>query len=87
MSHSASQTAMGASGQAADIGRGRPAVFPEASGAGEAHAHVAPTFYEFFAGGGMARAGLGPEWDCLFANDIDARKAASYAANFGSRGS
>lgn len=42
-----------------------------------------PTFYEFFAGGGMARAGLGPEWTCLFANDFDSKKAASYAANWG----
>jgi DNA (cytosine-5)-methyltransferase 1 len=42
------------------------------------------TFYEFFCGGGMARAGLGPEWTCLFANDIDRRKAAAYAANWGS---
>ncbi|MDX6018605.1 DNA cytosine methyltransferase [Shewanella indica] len=40
-------------------------------------------FYEFFAGGGMARAGLGSEWDCLFANDFDSKKAASYAANWG----
>jgi DNA (cytosine-5)-methyltransferase 1 len=42
-----------------------------------------PTFYEFFAGGGMARAGLGEGWKCLFANDIDAKKGASYAANWG----
>lgn len=42
-----------------------------------------PTFYEFFAGGGMARAGLGADWRCLFANDFDAKKAASYAANWG----
>lgn len=42
-----------------------------------------PSFYEFFAGGGMARAGLGEEWKCLFANDNDAKKAASYAANWG----
>jgi DNA (cytosine-5)-methyltransferase 1 len=42
-----------------------------------------PTYLEFFAGGGMARAGLGAGWRCLFANDIDARKAASYAANWG----
>ena len=28
-----------------------------------------PSFYEFFAGGGMARAGLGKGWTCLFAND------------------
>ncbi len=42
-----------------------------------------PTFYEFFAGGGMARAGLGEGWRCLFANDFDAIKAASYRANWG----
>lgn len=41
------------------------------------------SYYEFFAGGGMARAGLGERWACLFANDIDAKKAASYAANWG----
>jgi DNA (cytosine-5)-methyltransferase 1 len=41
------------------------------------------SFYEFFAGGGMARAGLGPDWCCLFANDFDAKKGASYAANWG----
>ena len=40
-------------------------------------------FYEFFAGGGMARAGLGPEWQCLFANDFDPKKAAAYRANWG----
>lgn len=42
-----------------------------------------PTFYEFFAGGGMARAGLGRKWRCLFANDFDLKKAAAYAANWG----
>ncbi len=42
-----------------------------------------PAFYEFFAGGGMARAGLGSAWSCLFANDFDPRKAAAYAANWG----
>ncbi|WP_374547783.1 DNA cytosine methyltransferase [Rhodoblastus sp.] len=41
------------------------------------------TFYEFFAGGGMARAGLGADWSCLFANDLDPDKAASYRANWG----
>lgn len=41
------------------------------------------SFYEFFAGGGMARAGLGEGWNCLFANDFDPKKAASYAANWG----
>ena len=41
------------------------------------------TFYEFFAGGGMARAGLGADWTCLFANDFDPKKAASYALNWG----
>lgn len=40
------------------------------------------SFYEFFAGGGMARLGLGPGWDCLFANDFDAVKAGTYRRNF-----
>ena len=31
----------------------------------------------------MVRAGLGPLWSCLFANDFDPKKAASYAANWG----
>jgi DNA (cytosine-5)-methyltransferase 1 len=42
-----------------------------------------PTFYEFFAGGGMARAGLGVGWTCLFANDIDPKKGAAYRDNWG----
>jgi DNA (cytosine-5)-methyltransferase 1 len=42
-----------------------------------------PAFYEFFAGGGMARAGLGDGWTCLFANDIDTKKGAAYTANWG----
>jgi DNA (cytosine-5)-methyltransferase 1 len=41
------------------------------------------TFLEFFAGGGMARLGLGPAWRCLFANDFDPMKRAAYGANFG----
>jgi DNA (cytosine-5)-methyltransferase 1 len=40
-------------------------------------------FYEFFAGGGMARAGLGDEWQCVFANDFDAMKVAAYRSNWG----
>lgn len=43
-------------------------------------------FYEFFAGGGMVRAGLGPNWSCLFANDIDPIKGASYERNWGAAG-
>ena len=42
-----------------------------------------PTFYEFFAGGGMARAGLGDGWTCLFANDFDSKKRDAYVANWG----
>lgn len=42
-----------------------------------------PEFYEFFAGGGMVRAGLGEGWTCRFANDLDPKKAAAYRANFG----
>ena len=41
------------------------------------------TFYEFFAGGGMVRAGLGPRWTCLFANDFDFKKASAYTENWG----
>ena len=40
------------------------------------------TFHEFFAGGGMARLGLGGGWQCAFANDFDPVKAATYRANF-----
>jgi DNA (cytosine-5)-methyltransferase 1 len=40
-------------------------------------------FYEFFAGGGMARAGLGQGWKCQFANDFDFKKAATYKLNWG----
>lgn len=39
-------------------------------------------FYEFFAGGGLARVGLGEHWDCLFANDISEKKGAAYQRNF-----
>ena len=42
-------------------------------------------YYEFFAGGGMARAGLGLGWNCLFANDIDEKKCASYVQNWGGK--
>jgi DNA (cytosine-5)-methyltransferase 1 len=40
-------------------------------------------WYEFFAGGGMARLGLGSDWKCTFANDICEKKASAYRANFG----
>jgi DNA (cytosine-5)-methyltransferase 1 len=42
-----------------------------------------PTFLEFFAGGGMARAGLGDSWECLFANDFNQMKVDAYEANWG----
>ena len=44
------------------------------------------SFYEFFSGAGMARAGLGDRWRCLFANDFDRKKAATYALNWGVEG-
>ena len=44
---------------------------------------IVGSFYEFFAGAGMARAGLGDRWRCLFANDFDRKKAATYALNWG----
>ncbi|WP_454718451.1 DNA cytosine methyltransferase [Caulobacter segnis] len=44
--------------------------------------NASPSFLEFFAGGGMARIGLGDGWTCAFANDFDAVKADTYRANF-----
>lgn len=41
------------------------------------------SFYEFFAGGGMARAGLGASWRCLFANDFDHKKGRVYQDYWG----
>ncbi|MBC7767999.1 MAG: DNA cytosine methyltransferase [Phycisphaerales bacterium] len=38
--------------------------------------------YEFFAGGGLARLGLEPDFACAFANDIEPAKAAAYRAAF-----
>lgn len=43
------------------------------------------SFLEFFAGGGMARAGLADGWRCLFANDFDPAKAAVYAKAWGNK--
>jgi len=40
-------------------------------------------WFEFFAGGGMARLGLGPRWTCTFANDISEKKASAYRQFFG----
>lgn len=45
-----------------------------------------PAFYEFFAGGGMARAGLGDGWTCEFANDFDFKKGLTYQDNWGTPG-
>ena len=39
--------------------------------------------YEFFAGGGLARLGLEPDFSCVFANDIDRAKIGAYRAAFG----
>ncbi|HTV56434.1 MAG TPA: DNA cytosine methyltransferase [Terriglobia bacterium] len=41
------------------------------------------TWYEFFAGGGLARLGLGAKWRCIFANEWCEKKAAAYRAYFG----
>jgi DNA (cytosine-5)-methyltransferase 1 len=41
------------------------------------------SFYEFFAGAGMARAGLGGQWQCLFANEFDLKKSVVYRDNWG----
>ena len=44
-----------------------------------------PTYLEFFAGGGMVRAGLGGRWKCQFANDFDPLKVQVYADNWGEK--
>ena len=41
------------------------------------------SYYEFFAGGGMVRAGLGKHWQCLLANDFDEKKTVTYGKNWG----
>ncbi len=40
------------------------------------------SYYEFFAGGGMSRLGLGNRWHCLMANDFSEKKASAYKVNF-----
>ncbi len=40
-------------------------------------------FAEFFAGGGMVRQGLGQNWQCVLANDIDPKKCETYRRNWG----
>jgi DNA (cytosine-5)-methyltransferase 1 len=47
------------------------------------HCDSGAAAYEFFAGGGMARLGLGDAWQVTFANDVDATKAAHYDRVFG----
>ena len=42
-----------------------------------------PTYYDFFCGGGMVNAGLGDDWECIFANDIDEKKLQVYRKNWG----
>ncbi|WP_395644851.1 DNA cytosine methyltransferase [Terricaulis sp.] len=46
------------------------------------HRDSGAPLYEFFAGGGLARLGLEPDFTCVFANDIDPAKAAAYRAAF-----
>lgn len=40
-------------------------------------------YYEFFSGVGMARQGLENDWQCIWANDFDPKKAETYTRNFG----
>jgi DNA (cytosine-5)-methyltransferase 1 len=42
--------------------------------------------WEFFAGGGLARLGLEPDFACAFANDIDPAKASAYRTAFSPAG-
>ena len=52
----------------------------------ETSAETPFSFYEFFCGCGMARAGLGAGWTCAFANDVSPMKIASYTRNWGGNG-
>lgn len=47
------------------------------------HRDSGAAFYEFFAGGGFARLGLEPAFDCVFANDFSHAKARAYRTAFG----
>ena len=47
------------------------------------HRDSGAAFYEFFAGGGLARLGLEPAFACAFANDIDPAKGRAYEAAHG----
>ncbi|MGH9682639.1 MAG: DNA mismatch endonuclease Vsr [Candidatus Acidiferrales bacterium] len=47
------------------------------------HPKTKLNWYEFFAGGGMARIGLGDVWQCTLANDWCDKKGAAYKAYFG----
>lgn len=40
-------------------------------------------YLDFFAGAGLVRLALDDDWQCVWANDIDERKAEVYGANFG----
>jgi len=44
--------------------------------------HLPFDFCDFFAGGGMARLGLGERWRCILANDNARRKERAYRTNF-----
>lgn len=41
-------------------------------------------YYDFFAGAGLVDLGLDPPWECVWANDIDPKKAEVYQRNLGS---
>ena len=47
------------------------------------HRDSGAPLYEFFAGGGLARLGLEPDFACVFANDIEPAKAAAYLRRIG----
>jgi DNA (cytosine-5)-methyltransferase 1 len=63
-----------------DVSERKPRRYNRRSGTTEP---LLPRFYDFFAGAGLATLGLGPAWECVWANDIDPRKEAAYIANFG----
>jgi DNA (cytosine-5)-methyltransferase 1 len=47
--------------------------------------YLKPRALEFFAGGGLARLGLAAQFDVVWANDNDSKKAQAWCANFGEK--
>lgn len=73
---------LGVSDEAKQSREAYPSNSPFPSASMTSNSANSPSFYEFFAGGGMARLGLGANWRCLFANEWCQKKASAYRKYF-----